>query len=80
MSLDGRNFVLDFAYPDHKLAIETDGYRWHASRERFESDRDKGNGLVLDGWRLLRITDHHLKQEARLADQLWRALGYEVLV
>jgi very-short-patch-repair endonuclease len=80
ITLDGRNFILDFAYPDRRLAIEADGYRWHASRERFERDRDKGNELILAGWRLLRITDRHLMKRPRLAAQVRRALGQEVLL
>lgn len=78
--LEGRKYVLDFAYPDLRLAIETDGYRWHASRERFESDRDKGNGLTLAGWDLLRITDRHMHNEEKLFSQLCRAIGQQVLV
>lgn len=72
--LEGRRFVLDFAYPHLKLAIETDGYRWHASRERFESDRDKGNGLTVADWDLLRITNRHMSNEEKLFALLRRAL------
>ncbi len=62
--------MLDFAYPEKRLAIETDGYRWHASRERFETDRTKGNELVLAGWRVMRLTDRHLRNEGEVLRHL----------
>jgi len=80
ISVSGRNFVLDFAYPERRLAIETDGYRWHASRERFESDRDKSNALSLEGWRLLRVTHKQMADQGVLLETMRRALGQEVLV
>ena len=48
--------VPDFAYPDLKLAIEADGYRWHAGRSRWDSDRARHNRLTLLGWRLIHVT------------------------
>ena len=75
VQLGDRRWVLDFAYPEHRVAIETDGYRWHASRERFEADRTKGNGLVLAGWRLMRLTDRHLRNEGQVVRHLQELLG-----
>lgn len=45
---------VDLAYPDHRLAIELDGFRWHAGREPFRSDRIRGNRIEAAGWRPLR--------------------------
>jgi very-short-patch-repair endonuclease len=75
IELGHRRWVLDFAYPDKRLAIETDGYRWHSSRERFETDRTKGNALTLDGWRVLRLTHHHLLNESEVVRHLRGLLG-----
>ena len=75
IELGHRRWVLDFAYPDRRLAIETDGYRWHSSRERFETDRTKGNALTLDGWRVLRLTHHHLRNESEVVQHLRALLG-----
>ena len=52
--------VVDFAYPERKLAIETDGYRWHGSRARWERDLARGNDLMGAGWRVIRVTDSDL--------------------
>ena len=35
--------VVDFAYPDARLAIEADGYRWHSGRVRWDRDRARRN-------------------------------------
>ena len=48
-------------YPDvvlrrHRLVIEIDGREFHSDPEVFESDRRRQNLLVLNGWRVLRIT------------------------
>jgi len=45
---------VDLAYPDRSLAIELDGFRWHAGRGPFRSDRIRGNRIEAAGWRLLR--------------------------
>jgi hypothetical protein len=44
---------VDLAYPDEGLAIELDGFRWHAGRGPFRSDRLRRNRIEAAGWRLL---------------------------
>lgn len=48
--------VLDFAFPDARLGIEADGYRWHSGRTRWEHDRARRNRLTLLGWRIINVT------------------------
>jgi very-short-patch-repair endonuclease len=57
----GRRYVIDYAYPDERVAVELDGYRWHSSPDRLVSDRRKSNAVVLAGWSLLRFTDADVK-------------------
>ena len=47
---------IDFAYPELRLAIETDGYAWHGDREAFDRDRERDVELQTLGWRVLRFT------------------------
>jgi very-short-patch-repair endonuclease len=49
-------YRIDLAYPDRRLAIETDGYESHSGREAFGKDRIKQNHLILMGWTVLRFT------------------------
>ncbi len=47
---------VDFAFPDHGLAIECDGYETHGTREAFENDRLRAARLVSSGWRVMMLT------------------------
>ena len=47
---------IDFAYPEHRLGLETDGYRWHSGVERWRQDLRRENRLKLLGWTLLRFS------------------------
>ena len=49
---------VDFAYVHAQLAIEVDGWSTHGSRRAFQSDRDRQNDVVIDGWTVLRYTWH----------------------
>ena len=46
----------DFAWPDHRLVVETDGYRYHSSREAKRRDNRRDRELTALGWRPLRFT------------------------
>ena len=54
--VDERRFRLDVAYPDLKIFIEGDGFGVHTTRLAFETDRDRQNLLVVEGWLVLRFT------------------------
>jgi hypothetical protein len=47
---------VDFAWPTHRLVVETDGFACHADRVSYRADRRRTNALVLDGWRVLRFS------------------------
>ena len=44
---------VDLAYPPFRLAMELDGFRWHAGRRAFRSNRVRRNRVEAAGWRLL---------------------------
>jgi very-short-patch-repair endonuclease len=48
--------VVDLAFPEIRLAIEAEGYRWHAGRLRFERDLARRNSLTALGWRVIHVT------------------------
>ena len=54
--------VVDFAYPNRKIAIEADGYRWHSARMQWERDLDRRNVLTALGWQLLHVTWTELRR------------------
>lgn len=47
---------LDFAWPASKVALECDGYAWHAERSQFEKDRRRWSTLTRMGWRVAVVT------------------------
>jgi very-short-patch-repair endonuclease len=52
----GRRYRIDLCYPDLRIAIEYDGWDFHRGRRAFDSDRARGNDLVVLGFQLLRFT------------------------
>jgi very-short-patch-repair endonuclease len=66
------NFEVDFAWHEHRVIAELDGYAFHATRFAFEQDRARDRRLQARGWRVVRITwrqlhDHPAPLAAELA-------------
>ena len=68
---------IDFAYPAQRLAIETDGFEFHKSREQFEQDAAKLSYLAANGWRILHVTWRMLVKNAA-ALKRWIALALDL--
>ncbi len=47
---------LDFAWPELKVALHVDSYRWHSQRQRFDRDARQRARLQQAGWTFLTIT------------------------
>jgi very-short-patch-repair endonuclease len=54
--------VVDFFWPNERLVVEVDSYRYHRSREAFEHDRIVDMELRLAHVEVLRITDRRMKR------------------
>jgi very-short-patch-repair endonuclease len=63
---DGHRLVarVDFAIPDLRIAIEVDGYRWHAGRARWERDLARRNAIAAIGWQTIHLTSRDLAERA----------------
>ena len=75
---DNGAFVMrvDFAYPEHKIAIELDSRRWHTEEDAFQADRRKRNRVRLDGWLVLEFTWRMvIEQPQYVADQILAAIA-----
>jgi very-short-patch-repair endonuclease len=74
-------FRVDFAYPEQRLVIEADGYRWHEGRAAWERDRLRISELAASGWQVLLVTWLQLKYRAdEVIDRIRRALDFTVPV
>lgn len=71
---DGRQAFIDLARPETMTAIELDGWATHGVRSAFESDRIRGNELLLLGWNLLRFT--WLMTDDYICDTIDRAIAW----
>jgi very-short-patch-repair endonuclease len=72
-------FRFDFLYAEHRLAIETDGYRWHRTHEQFASDCERQARAASLGYRVMRFTWADLDASDRVRTRLLVALGLAVL-
>jgi very-short-patch-repair endonuclease len=68
-------YEVDFLWPERKLIVEVDGFRFHSTRRAFEHDHRKEADLRAAGFTLLRVSFEQLEREpyAVIAD-LVRAL------
>jgi very-short-patch-repair endonuclease len=72
---DGRSWRLDFAWPDHMVVVEYDGFDWHSSPDHLRRDRQKRAALLELGWSLVPIVSddvrrHPVEMVRRIDSQL----------
>ena len=73
--VDGRKVYADIVFRRLRLIVEVDGWDFHRRRPVFEADRKRQNLLVLDGWRVLRVTAVMIRDEPQLViDTIRRGL------
>jgi very-short-patch-repair endonuclease len=53
--------LVDYWWPRQRLVVELDGYEFHRTRDKFDSDRREDRELRLAGIEVLRFTDPDLK-------------------
>lgn len=73
---DGDRFVArpDFAYPEQCVAIEADGFAYHASKPDRERDYARGNALQAMGWKVLHLMWDDLARPEVFLGELDRVL------
>jgi very-short-patch-repair endonuclease len=65
---------LDLAYPQFRVCVEYDG-RQHALGDQFERDADRWAEIEAEGWVLIRVLAHHLReQQPEIVRRVARAL------
>lgn len=47
---------IDLAYPEIRLGIECDSYKFHSGREAWEANLARRNKLTLLGWYIIHVT------------------------
>jgi hypothetical protein len=64
LAAGGRIFEVDCLWREQRLAVELDGRATHGTDRAFEGDREKDRLLLVDGWRMVRITWRQLRDDA----------------
>ena len=61
---DGRKVIarLDFAFPEQRIAVEADSYRWHSGRIPWERELNRRNELRRRGWLVIHVTDRQMRE------------------
>lgn len=77
--LDGYEFsatVPDFAFPEERIAIYCDGYKYHADHDAFQSDRQQSRDLQLKGWLVLRFAGREIFNDTdAVVEAIHKAIG-----
>jgi very-short-patch-repair endonuclease len=75
LAVCGRFFSVDCLWVNERLIVELDGRAVHGTRRAFEADRERDRLLLVDGWRVMRVTWRQLRDDkARIAADLRTAL------
>lgn len=61
-----RDWRLDLAWPDRKLAVEIDG-QVHRTKERFARDMEKMNEAGIAGWMVIRVSPEQVRDGQALS-------------
>ena len=61
--VEGHRYLLDFAWPEHKVALEVDGFGAHSRYGSFHDDRRRDLRLRRADWDVLHVTDETPTQE-----------------
>ncbi|MDH4076739.1 MAG: endonuclease domain-containing protein [Acidimicrobiia bacterium] len=52
--------IVDVAWPEHRVIVELDGRRWHATARALGDDRRRDRAAVLAGWVTIRLGWHEI--------------------
>jgi very-short-patch-repair endonuclease len=67
---------VDALWPEYRLVVEVDSFRFHGDRAAFERDRARDAKLVAAGYRVIRVTWRQLtEQPLTVVARIARALG-----
>lgn len=65
----------DFRWPEHRLIVEVDGWRFHRSRRAFVTDRARDRAALKTGWRVARFPAVEvLRDQETVAEELAQLL------
>lgn len=70
----GRTFIADFCWPELRLIVEADSWRWHGGRLASEADAERAQLLAIAGWRVVRFTRDQIRHHRSAVGERLAAL------
>ncbi len=55
--------LVDVVWPEHRLIVEVDGFKWHRGKRAFGNDRRRDRLLIRAGWTVVRFTDDQVDED-----------------
>jgi very-short-patch-repair endonuclease len=74
ISLAGGRYRLDFAWPEHRVGLECDGWEHHGRRSAFVRDRARLAELAAARWHVLPVTWHAVTKEPKRVERWLRSV------
>lgn len=69
-------YLVDALWPERRLIVELDSWKFHSGRQAFEADRERDAALQAAGYRVVRITWRQLERNPeRVAALIAKLLG-----
>ena len=65
--------IVDFLWPDYRLIVETDGYRYHRGSVAFEADHSRDLALRAMGYSVMRLSYRQVTAESQQVASALRA-------
>jgi len=65
-------YLVDFLWSDCRLAVETDGYRYHRGRQAFRDDRRRDLELRARGFEVVRLSEEQVDEEPERVAKILR--------
>jgi very-short-patch-repair endonuclease len=76
LTWNGRTYRYDFAFPDRRVILETNGRRWHDDAADYEYDQEKWSVPARHGYRIVFATwDKVTRRPDELLGELGAALA-----
>ncbi len=72
----GARYRLDLSYPEAKVAIEYDSWKFHGTRTAFDGDRKRDRLLQIAGWTILRFTS--ASSDAEIAQTVAEFVAFRI--
>ena len=63
----GTSHIVDLVWPDGKIVVEVDGYRFHSNGIAFRNDRQRDYELLISGYLVLRLAHECVMQDVSRA-------------